>query len=200
MRLGYTNVRRMPHGYFGWIAALSPGEDAPEEIPSIRVSDFFPACRLMLLEYQKDRDYLQITHDQRSISLEDIESDYIFIGFYNELCSACLEEVETYKAFYRSLLADGYLNKKIKMMGIGAGSKKRNVAKFRKQKEIPFPLFADESWEIFGCLGRPVLPVSFLVQRRGERRVIRLIQSGHIGNADLLLAKIKSTIAVQDGQ
>jgi peroxiredoxin len=200
VRLGYSNVQRMPHGYFGWKAIVTPGSDKPEEIPFVRVNDFFPACQLMLLAYQKDRDYLQIKHDRRSISLQDIEADYIFVGFYNELCSACLEEVKTYKTFYRMLSTDSYLSNKIKMMGIGAGSKKRNVAKFRKQKEIPFPLFADESWDIFGCLGRPVLPVYYLIQRYGERRIIRLIQSGHIGNAELLLAKIKSTITVQDKQ
>ena len=200
MRLGYTNVLRMPHGYFGWTATVSPDAGKPEDIPSVRVSDYFPACSLMLLEYRKDRDYLEIKHDLRSISLQDIESDYIFIGFYNELCSSCVEEVKIYKAFYRRLLIDGYLKTKIKMIGIGAGSKKRNVAKFRKQKEVPFPLFADESWEIFNCLGRPVLPVSYLVQRHGERRIIRLIQSGHIGNAELLLAKVKSTIAVRENE
>ena len=99
----------MPHGYFGWTATVSPDAGKPEDIPSVRVSDYFPACRLMLLEYRKDRDYLEIKHDQRSISLQDIESDYIFIGFYNELCSSCVEEVKIYKAFYRRLLADGYL-------------------------------------------------------------------------------------------
>jgi peroxiredoxin len=190
----------MPHGYFGWTAAYSPGESKPEDIFSVRVNDYFPACRLMLLEYRKDRDYLEIKHGQRSISLEDIESDYIFIGFYNELCSTCIEEIKIYKAFYHRLLADGDLKTKIKMIGIGAGSKKRHVAKFRKQKEIPFPLFADENWEIFDCLGRPGLPVSYLVQRRGERRFIRLIQSGHIGNTELLLAKVKSTIAVRKNE
>ncbi|MGD8447113.1 MAG: hypothetical protein PVI94_26670 [Desulfobacterales bacterium] len=36
------------------------------------------------------------------------------------------------------LLEDAFLREKVKMMGIGAGSKKRNAAKFRKQKTFPF--------------------------------------------------------------
>ena len=71
----------------------------------------------------------------------------------------------------------------------------RSAAKFRKQKEIPFPLFADEKREIFECLGKPVLPVSYLVQRQAGKRKIRLIQSGHIGSAEKLLAEIKSAVA-----
>ena len=185
----------MPHGYFGWKAYISPGSVETEETSRLTVGDYFPACRLMLLDYQKDRDYLQITHVQRNFTLEDVHSDYIFIEIYNELCSACVNEVKTYKALYRMLLGDTFLREKVKMMGIGAGSKKRSAAKFRKQKNIAFPLFADEKREIFECLGKPVLPVSYLVQRQAGKRKIRLIQSGHIGNAEKLLAEIKSTVA-----
>jgi peroxiredoxin len=195
VRLGYTNIRRMPHGYFGWKAYISPGSDETEEISTLVVGDYFPTCRLMLLDYQKDRDYLQITHVERNFTLEDVHSDYIFIEIYNELCSACVNEAKTYKALYRMLLGDAFLRGKVKMMGIGAGSKKRSAAKFRKQKNIAFPLFADENREIFNCLGKPVLPVSYLVQRQAGKRKIRLIQSGHIGSAEKLLAEIKAAVA-----
>ena len=185
----------MPHGYFGWRAYISPGSNETEEISTLAVDDYFPACRLMLLNYQKDRDYLQISHVGKNFTLEDVHSDYIFIEIYNELCSACVNEVKTYKALYRMLLGDAFLREKVKMMGIGAGSKKRSAAKFRKQKNIAFPLFADEKREIFHCLGKPVLPVSYLVQRQSGKRKIRLIQSGHIGSAEKLLAEIKSAVA-----
>lgn len=185
----------MPHGYFGWKAYISPGSNETEAISTLTVGDYFPACRLMLLDYQKDRDYLQISHAARNFTLEDIHSDYIFIEIYNELCSACVNEVKTYKALYRMLLADAFLGENVKMMGIGAGSKKRSAAKFRKQKKIPFPLFADDKREIFECLGKPVLPVSYLVQRQAGKRKIRLIQSGHIGSPEKLLAEIKSAVA-----
>lgn len=185
----------MPHGYFGWKAYLSPGSDTIAEIPALAVGDYFPTCRLMLLDYQKDRNYLQIGHAERTFTLEDVQSDYLFIEIYNELCSACIEEFKTYKALHRMLLADVNLREEVKMMGIGAGSKKRSAAKFRKQKKITFPLFADEKRQIFECLGKPVLPVSYLVQRQAGKRKIRLIRSGHIGSAEKLLADIKSTMA-----
>ena len=184
----------MPHGYFGWKAYTSPGSDETEETSTLTVGDYFPACRLMLLDYQKDRDYLQITHVQRHFTLEDVHSDYIFIEIYNELCSACVNEVKTYKALYRMIVENAFLREKVTMMGIGVASKKRSAAKFRKQKNISFPLFADEKREIFECLGKPVLPVSYLVQRQAGKRKIRLIQSGHIGNAEKLLAEIRSVV------
>jgi peroxiredoxin len=194
VRLGYTNIRRLPHGYFGWKAYVSPGSDNPGEITTLTVGDYFPTCRLMLLDSQRDRGYLQISHVERNFTLEDVQSDFLFIEVYNELCSACVNEVKTYKTLYRMLLADADLREKVKMMGIGAGSKKRRAAKFRKQKKIAFPLFADENREIFNCLGKPLLPVSYLVQRQAGKRKIRLIQSGHIGSAEKLLTEIKSAV------
>ena len=199
MRLGYTNIQRMPHGYFGWKAFVSPGSDKIAQPPALTDGDYFPTCRLMLLNYQKDRDYLQISHAEKNFTLENVQSDYIFIEIYNELCSACVNEVETYKALYRMLQADATLKEKVKMIGIGAGSKKRSAAKFRKQKNIAFPLFADEKREIFECLGKPVLPVSYLVQRQAEKRKILLIQSGHIGSAEKLLVEIKSKVTGNRG-
>ena len=184
----------MPHGYFGWKAHISPDSEDTAKASTLIVGDYFPACQLMLLDYQKDRDYLQIEHFQRIFTLEDIHSDYIFIEIYNELCSACVNEVNTYKALFRMISEDGLLREKVKMMGIAAGSKKRSAAKFRKQKNIAFPLFADEKRQIFDCLGKPVLPVAYLVQRQAGKRKIRLIQSGHIGNAEKLLTEIRSTV------
>ena len=185
----------MPHGYFGWRAFIFPDSNQPEKIPALGMGDIFPACRLILLDRKKDRDYLQIHHEERGFVLEDIQSDFILIEIYNELCSQCVEEVKSYKAVYRMLLDDATLKEKVTMIGIGAGSKKRSVAKFRKQKAIQFPLFADEKWGIFNCLGKPTLPVSYLVYRQDGKRRILLIQSGHIGSPETLMTRIRSTVA-----
>ena len=196
MRLGYNRVHRLPHGYFGWLDVHSSGEDVEETLPQLTVGDFFPFCHLVLLSYSRDKNYLQIQHDERTISLEDIQSEYIFIELYNEYCHQCLKEVKEYKALYSMLAEDSSLHNKVKMMGIGVGSKKRQVAKFRKQQAIDFPLFADEKSGIFACLGKPDLPTSYLVQRNanGGRKII-LVQSGHISNRKELMEKVRSLVS-----
>jgi peroxiredoxin len=82
------------------------------------------------------------------------------------------------------------------MMGIGVGSKKRHVAKFRKRHGIGFPLFADEKSGIFGCLGKPTLPTSYLVQKHpnGGRKII-LVQSGHIESTEKLMRRVQSIVS-----
>ena len=174
----------------------SSGEDVQETLPQLTVGDFFPTCHLVLLSYSRDKNYLQIQHDERTISLEDIQSEYIFIELYNEYCHQCLKEVKEYKALYSMLAENSSLQDKVKMMGIGVGSKKRQVAKFRKQQAIDFPLFADEKSGIFACLGKPDLPTSYLVQRNpnGGRKII-LVQSGHIRNRKELMEKVSSLVS-----
>jgi peroxiredoxin len=199
VRLGYKNVHRLPHGYFGWKEANSSGEAQTDILPQLGVGDFFPSCHLVLLNnYVRDREYLQIQHNERTISLEDIQSEYIFIEVYNEYCHQCLEEVKNYKVFYSLLTSRNPLGDKVKMMGIGVGSKKSQVAKFRRVHLIDFPLFADEGAGIFTCLGKPDLPTSYLVQRqpKGGRKII-LVQPGHINSTEKLMEKVRSAIAAK---
>lgn len=159
------------------------------------VGEIFPACRLVILDSKRDRAYLQIAHKERGIALDDIESDFILIEIYNELCSQCIDEVKNYKAVFQKISEDDALKQKVKVIGIGAGSKRRSVAKFRKHEAIQFPLFADEKWGIFNCLGRPTLPVSYLVYRQNGKRRIVLVQSGHIGSTDKMMGRIRTAIA-----
>jgi len=184
----------MPHGYFGWLELEAPGKATMEEPTALAVGDWFPSCRLMLLNSLYDREYLEITGDSRVFTLEDVKSDLLLIAFYNELCSECLEEVRVFKSLFMLLPEDPGQGFGIRIIGIGAGSKKRSVVRFRKTQGIPFPLFADERWELFNCLGKPLLPVSYLVKReRGKRRIL-MIQSGHVGSGEKLLKKILASI------
>ncbi|UCE83409.1 MAG: redoxin domain-containing protein [Deltaproteobacteria bacterium] len=195
MRLGYNNVRRLPHGYFGWRDENSPGATETKTVRQLGPDDFFPSCRLVVLSSERDRNYLHIQHNERTISLEDIQSEYIFIELYNEFCHQCLQEVKNYKALYSMLSESNSLKDSVKMMGIGVGSKKRQVAKFRKGHGIAFPLFADEQAEIFTCLGKPDLPTSYLVERHpnGGRKII-FVQSGHIKSTEKLMEKVRSIV------
>ena len=196
MRLGYKNIYRLPHGYFGWRDANTRAVYKTESVRKLTVGDFFPACQLILLNSKGDKNYLQIQHNDRSISLEDVQSEYLFIELYNELCYQCLQEVKNYKSLYTLLNETSSLQDTVKMMGIGVGSKKRHVAKFRKQHGIQFPLFADENSGIFSCLGKPTLPTAYLVKRdhNGARKII-FVQSGHIRSTQELLGKVKSIVA-----
>ena len=159
------------------------------------VGDDFPSCQLVILYDETDRVYLKIQGLQKSFALEDVGSEYLYIVIYNEKCLACVDEVKSFKNLYQQMNANPFLSDRVKLLAIGAGSKKRGVIAFKKENAIPYPLFGDEKRSIFSCLGNPVLPTSYLVQiQPGGRRQILFVQQDHIQKVEMLVQKITSLV------
>ena len=149
----------------------------------------------MILYDETDRAYLKIQGLHKSFALEDVGCEYLYIVIYNENCLACVDEVKSFKILYQQMNASPYLSDKVKLLAIGAGSKKRGVIAFKKENAIPYPLFGDEKRSIFSCLGNPVLPTSYLVQLQpGGRRQILFVQQDHIQNIEMIVQKITSLV------
>jgi peroxiredoxin len=186
---------RYPDGYLGWNALETPAAKPPAKPQRLDVGAYFPACRLMLLSYTRDRKYLGIRHTDRSFALAEIPSDYLFVELFNEYCFACIDEVPVYKSFFARLKKDDSLSDQVKMLGIAMGSPKRQVALFRKTHGIDFPLFADEKRALFECLGRPTLPVAYLLKRQPDgRHLIVMVQAGHVADLDRLRIRVLAVI------
>ena len=161
--------------------------------------DFFPQCRLAVLKTGKDDAYLGLPPGTRYFSLSDISGDAILVVVYNEMCMLCLAELPHLNRLFDLASADGALKGRIKMLGLGAGSTKRSAARFRKEKGYDLPLFSDEKWTIFTQLGKPTLPVNYLLKKDGEKE-FRILwrHEGPIGNPEEFLARLK-TYLKQDG-
>ena len=195
MRLGYQNILRLPEGYFGWKSFLPDKSQPVDTVQKLGSGDEFPSCQLVILYDETDRAYLKIQGQQKNFALEDVGCEYLYIVLFNEKCLACVDEVNIFKTLYHQMNASPYLSDKVKLMAIGAGSKKRGVIAFKKENAIPYPLFGDEKRSIFSCLGNPVLPTSYLVQiQPGGRRQILFVQQDHVSNVEILVQKITSLV------
>jgi peroxiredoxin len=195
VRIGYRNIVRLPHGYFGWKAYRTGGKTNLEDVPAVKQGDIFPSCQLALLDRKRDREYLGLRHEENTFALEDLTNRYVLIELFDERCYACIEQLDTLKAFFNLLENDGSSEKDMKLIGIGVGSKKRTAAKFRKERNIPFPIFADEKRDIFECLGRPMLPASYLVDLRSEpsRKILSIYQD-HIESPEAFRTRLSEQI------
>ena len=195
MRLGYQKIIRLPEGYFGWKSSFPDKSQSVDSVKKLGIGDEFPSCQLVILYDETDRAYLNIKVLQKSFALEDVGCEYLYIVIYNENCLACVDEVKSFKILYQQMNASPYLSDKVKLLAIGAGSKKRGVIAFKKENAIPYPLFGDEKRSIFSCLGNPVLPTSYLVQLQpGGRRQILFVQKDHIQNTEMLVHKITALV------
>jgi hypothetical protein len=191
--LGYRNVWRFAGGWHGWLAhrGIDPGEVAQ----GLKVGDFFPACRLVVLKGEADRQYLGLPPGTRSFALSELPADYLLVEMFNELCSGCLAEVPEYNRLHRLTKADPMMGERLKIIGLGAGSSRLAVVKFRRKNKVLFPLFADQKRDVFHCLGEPVLPVAYLLHRQSTGNFkILMIQSEHIESSQAFFDKIKKIL------
>lgn len=194
VQAGYKNVYRFVPGWHGWLKhtgqALGQGPAGPG------VGDFFPSCRLIVLGGESDRGYLGLPAGTKAFDLNEIQADFLFVEFYHQLCYGCLREVASYNALFKRVNSDRFLNKRLKMLGLGVGSLLREVRNFRRKKGVLFPLFADQNKEVFRCLGEPDLPTAYVLGRNGEGRLkILRVLPGHIGNTEKVLGEIKAAVA-----
>ena len=140
-RLGYANVYRFAGGWYGWLSLTNPGRTANLKPPQVKQGDAFPACSLVVLQSRNDPPYLGLDPKTKRFALTEVNSPYVLVLLYSELCFACIEELPFYRSMYKATEKDPELRGKLKIIGMGAGSKMRKVASFRKKHHVPFPPF-----------------------------------------------------------
>ncbi|MGD9971775.1 MAG: peroxiredoxin family protein [Desulfatirhabdiaceae bacterium] len=181
----------------GWKSSHSETIRDPSEpvIAHAENGSIFPSCQLFMTDRTSEVDYLNIGHDRLDIALEDIGAAYVLIMIFNENCLACIDEIVVLNQVYRMIESTRVLQQRVKMIGIGMGSKKRNLKRFKTENRIPFPIFADERKAVFECLGKPVLPTSYLVSLppAGKKDIV-FIQSDHVHNPDDLVDRIRRNV------
>ena len=188
-------MRQFPWGYQGWQALSDPGSHKVLAPKGPLEGELFPECRLAVLQAGKDTVYLGLPSGSRYFSLSDVSGEVVLVEVYNEMCTLCLKELPNINRLFNLIDGDGELRKAVRILGMGAGSTRRSVAKFRKNTGYDFPLFADEKWHVFGLLGKPALPVLYLLKKDGKSGLrVLLRHEGSIGNPEDFLAHLKRRI------
>ena len=145
-------------------AVLSAGEKkAPPE-----AGDEFPAVSLPVPEAAEHRDYLNIDRETGSFDIGRIDAEILIIEIFSMYCPHCQREAPAVNALYERIEAGAGLKGKVKLIGIGAGNSAYEVKVFREKYKVPFPLFSDPDFEIYGRLGDVRTPYFFAVALRSE--------------------------------
>lgn len=190
MRLGYTNVRQFPLGYQGWLAETDPEKAIGRVSKGPVTGERFPECRFALLQQDRDSAYLGLAPHARVFGLTDIRSEYLFLFVYNELCTLCMAELPGVERLLALLEKDEALKARLKVLGIAAGSTKRSLARMRKEEGLKLVLLADDKWRFFELLGRPDLPVSYLLRRDPAGWLVQWRHAGSIGEPAILASRL----------
>jgi peroxiredoxin len=134
--------------------------------------DRLPDFTLSVPEKPEHRSYLGLT-DTKEFKIHQIKAEVVIIEIYSMYCPHCQREAPALNDLYHHIESFEKLRGRIKLIGIGAGNSAYEVDFFRKQFNVPFPLFPDGDFTIHKLLGEVRTPYFFgiKIQPDGSHRI-----------------------------
>ncbi|OGW46506.1 MAG: hypothetical protein A2Y66_06725 [Nitrospirae bacterium RBG_13_41_22] len=125
--------------------------------------DIFPEITLSVPQSASEKDYLGIKV-KNSFKVSQIKADVIIIEIFSMYCPYCQKEAPNVNELHQLINSKPDIKDKIKIIGIGAGNTPFEVEVFKKQYNVPFPLFPDESFSIHKSVGNVRTPYFFVIK------------------------------------
>lgn len=127
--------------------------------------------------------------DADSFFITQIPARLILLEVFSVYCPHCQSKAPTDNEIYKIIAGNEDLNRKVKMIGVGAGNTLKEVDLYRSKFRVKFPLFPDPSFEIYEKLGKPRTPSTILVTNAGK---VLLAHQGRIADAEAFVQNLKS--------
>jgi len=124
----------------------------------------------------------------KKFSIAQINSQVVLIEVFSMYCPHCQSEAFNVNDLYKSIEANKGLNKKLKMIGIGAGNTGYEVNLYKQKYRVPFPLFSDEDYSLTKVLGAVATPtfVGIKINPGGDYTKF-YSKTGHLGDINQFL-------------
>jgi len=123
----------------------------------------FPPVTLQKPEGAAELAYLGLK-GTGSFQVSEIKADLLIIEIYSMYCPYCQKEAPIVNRLHELIAKENDLKEKVKLIGIGAGNTPFEVVIFKKQYNIGFPLFPDESFAIHKKTGEVRTPFFFVLK------------------------------------
>jgi peroxiredoxin len=89
---------------------------------------------------------------------------------------------------YNAIKEDPALSKDIKMLGVAVGNDDKQIAVYKKQFRVSFPVVPDKKLEVFKTLGVPGTPYLIMTNKEGK---VLMSHGGVIEDLDQMLKDIR---------
>jgi hypothetical protein len=100
----------------------------------------------------------------------------------------CEKNAPVVNRLYHMIQEDPALAKDVKIIGIAVGNSKKDADALKSKFQVPFPIFPDQSAELWTVLGKPSTPTMVLTTKRGK---VLMSHEGIIRNFETLLKEIR---------
>ena len=127
--------------------------------------------------------------DVKSFTITQIPAKLVLVEFYSVFCPVCQKQAPVANKIYKIIKDDPELSKDIKMLGIGIGNKPYEIGVYKKNFNVPFPLFADPNKEIQEKSAVEHIPLTILVDQKGK---VLLSHLGLVKSVDEFIGEIRA--------
>lgn len=170
----------------------------------LQVSDPFPSFDIRNGLDERDYAYLNLRKGFLTLGartgLNDIEADLLILEFMNRYCITCQKEAPELVHFYAGIEKDPSLKGRVKILGVAIGNDETEVAGFKREFSIPFPIVPDAGTAVYRSIGSPGGSPLFYILRKRERRWIILDGfKGEQSQLDLLM-RVRAALSQDTGR
>ncbi|MCG8637654.1 MAG: TlpA family protein disulfide reductase [Desulfobacterales bacterium] len=181
-----------------FFVTAGPAAGAPD-LP-LKGGDEFPELELVVPAPPFTLDYLGLGNEER-FTLSDVKAELVLVEILSVYCATCQQQVPYYNQLYGMIEEDPRTRGKIKILGIAAGNGEREIANFREEYDVRFPVAEDPGFAMHKAVGGTRTPFTIYVRQDGKGEAGRVVDT-HLGpNRDVtdlfekLLAMIQGDTA-----
>jgi len=141
--------------------------------------------------------YLGVSTDQ-SVRLSQIKAERLIIVILNSFCTICQADAPMLNWIYKIIEDDPVLKGKVKLVGIAPGNNQTEVEHFRKEHEVPFPVFPDPDFSLDRAIPKNLRTPMLVAVKITEEKRLQVVKTHHgaIKSVDDVLEKpVRSTMA-----
>jgi len=164
--------------------------------PILKSGDLFPPTSFSNFLAMDEKRYLGV--DAKAVfSMGDIQAEVLVIKVLNTNCVYCIKSLPVFKEVFEAITRDPSLTKRIKMMAIGAGDTPTEVAVFKEQHAVPYPIIPDTEFIAHKAIGEPSVP--FIVVTRRDSQGKWVVATVHVGltfSADSFIGELKAILEI----
>ncbi len=166
------------------------GKSAMGEAPVVKPSAL-AGLELRFTGNEGQRAYLGIGPETK-ISLETIKANYLIIAVFNYYCTICQEDAPYLNLVYQLIEDNVLLKGRTKIVGIAPGNTDAEVEHFRKEYQVPFPLFADAGFSLDRAIPENLRTPMLITVKNVPGKALEVVKShaGPIENVEDVLNEI----------
>ncbi len=145
----------------------------------IKAGDKIPTVGLAAPDSDADRRYLGLGPD-RSFRISDIRASVVLVEIMNVYCGSCQAQASFYNKLFLRLAEDPAYRDRVKMIGVAVGNGDAEVAKFKKEFDVRFPVVGDPYFVMYRAVGETPTPYSIYTRLDPQAKSGSVVQT-HLG-------------------